>query len=166
MKVAFLFVEAFPDYNFALQLINEIESEEVSDSYTYIRVGTWGLGSLPVTTEQKSAEVFRALYSEHGNTRQLKQPDKDTLLKLVTEEVTAVQFDSIRPGLARRLHHRLGKVKAYLGFTQVLPHLVPMHQRAFAFLPPVFHLEQGKLGVLFSGDDGNQDVGPIIALLI
>jgi len=158
MKAAFLFIDKYPNYDLTFQVFSKLGPDERKGLDTYIRCGVWDLYS-QLLNDKKSTlsdvDKLRFLVgsiqlSRDGNLSRLSRPDAFDLL--TTETIYTVQFDSIGRHLALLLHERLTKTAMYLGFVQILPQVL-LHRQVFGSCGPEFKIERGKVYVLFSKDE-------------
>lgn len=157
MKVAFLFVERSPSFDFVFQILGRMTLQELEETASYIRVGLWGFEEwvqhrARLSIEERVSLIHAMLVGEPGATWQLKEPYNHSRSRLAAPKnsIYVVQFDSLRRTLAQLLHKRLSDNNDYLGFTQILFRPDGVHADVFRGLRPLIKLEKGKTVVLSS----------------
>lgn len=139
MKVAYLFIEKYPNYDLTFQTFDCIDSHNLIDLETYVSTGLLSLNWLkndePLHKQKFDAVTLIATMKGIGHMA------KNNAVELIlSEPVYVVMFDSIRRDLAYKINGDLKKHPNYLGFTQVIPDY-PLHQVAFILdAPPIEYI--------------------------
>jgi hypothetical protein len=96
--------------------------------------------------------MVRMFLNGEGSIARLALPD--AVHRLASGQVFVVEFNSIWKDLVLRIHDRLKRIEAYLGFVEVLPD-VEVHRIVFDGYEPTLKIEKGKVFVLF-GVEGDE----------
>ncbi len=155
MRIAFIFIEKYPNFDLDGQLLAAMSNEERYLLDTYVRTGLWGaMDTGARTIADLKLAVLNMLHQ--GNRRKIR--DLETMMnRMINEHVYIVQFDSMHPDLADKLHRRmLSSVDEYMGYSEVMPE--GLHIAFFSALPYRYKLRKGKIIALYSGVDEDEFV--------
>lgn len=156
MRIAFIFIEKYPNYDLDLQIFAALSPDERAQLDTYVRTGLWGaMDTGAKTVEQLKAAIVQML---HQGNRKKMIDSPDLLQKLTHEQIYLVQFDSMHPRLAELIHERLirKKTQEYIGFTEVVPD--GFHVPFFSMLAYRYKVRKGKIAVTYSELQGDEFV--------
>ena len=151
MKVAYLFIEKYPNYDLTFQTFDCIDPDDLVDLETYVNVGLMSMKWLnnddPVYKQKFDA--VKLLASMNGICHMAKN---DADKAILSKPIYVVIFDSIRRDLVQKINLRLMKIPHYLGFTQVIPDYL-LHQVTFILdAPPAeFRIQGKRVFILYSG---------------
>lgn len=156
MRVAFIFIEKYPNYDLDVQLLSYLNRQQSFSLDTYVKTGLWGFDRITSSYGQKQRQEFLTglMFSRDGNLARF--ASSESLDKLLAEPTYIVQFDSIPRRLALKIHDEMQKCSNYLCFTQVLSHNV-YHKAVFSALPHRYKIEKNDINVLFFSDDPDSE---------
>jgi len=150
MKVAYLFIEKYPNYDLTFQAFDCLDSDNLIDLETYVNTGLLSLNWLKngEPLYKQKFDVVSLIATMKGIGHMAKNNAVELIL---SEPVYVVMFDSIRRDLAYKINLALKKHPNYLGFTQVIPDY-PLHQVAFILdAPPIeYRIQEKRVFILYS----------------
>ncbi|MFO0174029.1 MAG: hypothetical protein ACK51W_16365, partial [Aphanizomenon sp.] len=120
MKVAYLFIEKYPNYDLTFKTLDCIDSDDLVDLETYTSVGLMSMNWLNGndSLDKQKFDALRLFASMKGIGHMAKNNADEAIL---SQPIYVVIFDSIRRDLAQKINLRLKEIPHYLGFTQVVP---------------------------------------------
>ena len=156
MKVAYLFIEKYPNYDLTFKTLDCIDSDDLVDLETYTSVGLMSMNWLNGndSLDKQKFDALRLFASMKGIGHMAKNNADEAIL---SQPIYVVIFDSIRRDLAQKINLRLKEIPHYLGFTQVVPDY-PLHSVTFIInAPPVEFRIQGKRVFILYSSSGSDD---------
>lgn len=153
MRMAFLFLEKYPNYDLDMQLFDNLGLDEIGQLDTYIRTGIWGINFLDIRdVDELKNTIFRTLYQ---NDRRWIVNNLLPLDKMLSELVYIVLFESISVELAKKLHNQLTKkTDNYIGLTEVITS--GYYPIIFSMLPYRYKIDKKKILALYSSLDNDE----------
>ena len=157
MKVAYLFVEKYPNYDLTFQVFDCIDSDDLIDLETYVSAGLMSMKWLKDDDplDKQEFDAAKLIASMKGIGHMAKSNAYKTML---SKPLYVVIFDSIRRDLAQQINSRLKETSHYLGFTQVVPDYL-LHQVPFVLdAPPVeFRIQEKRVFILYSSASSDSE---------
>jgi hypothetical protein len=154
MRVAYLFIEKYPNFDLDFQVFSNLMPEELATLRTDIKTGQWGFFLKP--QENWKLSLSNIFCTGEGNIFEIQDQDKLFSAIQYSKAIYTVQIHSITKQQAFILHSRLKGVQEYIGFVQVLPQ-VKLHKVVFGELNLRYQIEAAKVYVLFSQFLGNEE---------
>lgn len=154
MRVSFLFLEKYPNYDLDFDLFSQLRDQELKRLDSYVRTGIWGFWNIfgedgaKLSRDVIANNLLKIFATQDGNVFRVK--DFDGIIDgLRTGLIYCVQFYSIERQLALDINKRLESNSRYLGFTEILPNYA-YHQVVFDNCPARYQIEKRRIHILYS----------------